>query len=55
MKKIRFYLYAGSIHGKAEEIVEFEDDAEAEEIQEVFDDWLGNFDMGWHDVEEDED
>ena len=45
-------MNTGSVHGKREEIVEFEDEADADEIQEAFDDWINNFDCGWHEVEE---
>ena len=52
MKKIRFYLNKGNVHGNIEDIIEFEDDATGEEIQEAFDDWLNNLDMGWHEIED---
>jgi len=52
MKQIRFYLDSGYVGAKKEEIVEFDDDVTMDEIQEAFDLWLGNFDMGWHEVED---
>lgn len=49
---IRFYLNNGYANSTREEIVEFENNTTEEEIQEAFDMWLGNFDMGWHEVED---
>ena len=52
MKKIRFYLNSGYVGAQREEIFEFEDDVTMDEIQEAFDTWLTNFDMGWLEVED---
>jgi hypothetical protein len=48
MKTYVFYLNVGVVGAKQEEEVDFDDGTTEEEIQECFEDWLGNFDMGFY-------
>lgn len=53
MKKLKFYVSTGFVGSKREEIVEVEDNATDDEIQEEFNLWMWeNISAGWLDIEE---
>ena len=50
--KYKFFFSTGSVHGKVDEIVEFDEPQTEEELEEWFNRWLVNFDSGWYEVED---
>lgn len=53
MKRIKFFLGIGFRNANQEEIMEFEDDATDEEIDETFEDWKSNYiDASWWNADE---
>ena len=54
MKKVEFYASTGYVGCERQEIVEFDDDATKDEIEEEFQCWLDNYcDIGWNVIEDD--
>lgn len=52
MKRIHFHLGIGYANAVHDEIIEFEDDATAEEIAEEFNDWVDSHeDASWWEEE----
>lgn len=52
MKKIHFHLGIGYANAVHDEIIEFEDDATNEEIEEEFNEWVNGYeDCSWWEEE----
>lgn len=55
MKKIRMFLNTGFVGCKRSEVVEFEDEATEEEIDEYCKEWMHeHIEYGWHEETEDD-
>lgn len=53
MKRIEFYLGIGYPGAEHKEMVEFDDNATDEEIEECFEDWKNDYiDAGWQEAED---
>lgn len=55
MRRVKFFCNTGFVGAKREEVIEFDDDATYEGIEAEFEIWLTNFDIGWYELEDDED
>jgi len=53
MRKIKCYCHNGFAGEMKEGIVEIEDNATEEDIEQEFQDWVNNnIDMGWYEIKE---